>query len=623
MHYFGLLAVIFFVTRAALSYPIFYKCSKNGEILDDFAIEEEKDFASKLTAKDCGSFKDCMGQFKQLLDLTYDSNLIAGGMYKVSEKEILEMNDNEFKSLSYSHKLFKNMRLCHSLQSAYDEVHESKESAYLGVGDDRLTLYYPHESTYQYITGHRKNNPTGYQGYGRPRVAHIKGIIQDSIATGVDPMAVMGMLMMERGGDNMSSPENNMHDSRHKMVLGCANKSKSVQIAKNVKGFEKVAKDLSYSKSSIERLYCIGSTSDSGKIDDHKGFYEFSSLVDAQSYNKNCCIKTHYDLSGEYGAKRVSTYLYFKQIMNLNHYNPMAGKYNQKDVLKRLNTFWGASRTTGTYPSASISPFRLGYNTFHDPNYARQIMDFNLNSFMRSGYIKKYIDFMKKRYGKGHKSLLCVGKKPGNYKIDSDHYFNKINETKRMKPIKIKYDKVKAWDKMGIKFQSVLMQEFTRLRAKATEDAKSYASGDSFKRMLESDPNLLTGKERERYEKLKKVYNNAYKEIGEKGKVHLKLEKYLNPKEKELFPKVALEFFKYRDSNLRRNFKKKLDPTKDEEGKKLMDKIMRIYFKKPEFYEYRKKWINAAKEDTDLTWKRSSNKQIRYLKQKIISQSEQ
>jgi len=555
----ALLIIIF--SFSAFSYPIFFKCSEDSELIDSFSEKEEKELAKKLNYGQCNSVNQCMDQFKQLLELNTESSKITNAIFHVYSAEIREIGQDSYKLLSDKHKAFKALRMCHRAQ----QVNEDTNS---------LSLYYPHETTYQYITGYRKNNPNNYKGFSKPYRGDVKNIIDESIAVGVDPFAVLGMAMMERAGGELHKYYSNMHDKRSQLVLGCDigkfTSNGMPQIAKRSEQFNDFASKLEIEKNSKEHYVCVGRANDKKYIDDTKGFETYGSLTDAKKFGKTCCVKTKHEARFNAAGRRVTSFMYFDQIQNKNHYNPMA-KDHQDSIEHRLNTFLGMSYTVGTYPSYRISPYRVGVNSFEDPNYGRQIMDYMLNSFMRNGEVMQYIRDAEKKYNKKRKSLLCFNRKAGSYIIDSDFYLNKIKNTQRMKPIKALFDKGRAWSEIGIKYQSVLLQEFTYYKEKINKDSA--------------------------------VYN--------------KFKKYMSKSELLEFDKAAKHLYEYRNASIRRT--SNLKPLSRDENK-VFDKMYRIYFSKPEFYEHRRTLVNAAKEDTGLSWSKASDQNIKLIKERTKSQ---
>jgi hypothetical protein len=550
-----LLLFILFI-NSAYSYPIFYKCSVKGELTETFSEQEEKELAKKLKAADCASLNDCMSQLKQVLTLTAETSQISNRLYQASKTKIENISAANFKALSENHRTLKKLRMCN------EEQHVEFEQA-------SIPLYYPHETTYQYITGYRKDNKNDYSYFTKPEASTVKQIIDESVAIGVDPLGVLGMAMMERAGGGLDEYYKNMHDKRSQEVLGCTpgklDKAGNPQVAKRSKRFNEIASKLKLGNKTEKHFVCVGQVNDGKVIDDTHGFSSHSSLADAKALGNTCCVETTYPMSYNEGGRRIATYMYFDQIQNPKINIPLAKNY-QSSIEHRLNTFLGMSTTVGTYPSYRISPHRVGVNSYTDPNYGRQIMDYMLNSFMRSGEVMKFISDAEKTHNKKRVSLLCYNQKPGTYTVDSDMYFSKIKKTGRMKPIKALFDQGKSWDDIGIAFQSVLLQEFTYYKP----------------------------------------------EINQESPVYKKFKKYMTASEMIEFDRAAKHLYEYRNASVR-DRTEKLPPLSKEENA-LFNKFYKLYFTKPEFYQTRKSLVNAAKEDTEMSWSRSTDENIQKIK---------
>jgi hypothetical protein len=549
MQKFKFFVFIFFISYFnASAYPIFFKCSANQEISHNFSLQDTENLLAKSGEANrlvgCDTLEECLSQFKQTLILATGSIQAAQRAYLQKEDEILEIPQSDLMLMSNTAKLMTQIRQCHEAQQDHIDSYS-------------LSLYYPHESLYQYITGYKENNPNNYDGFRKPKKYNVYRIIEESIKVGVDPLPIIGMAIMERGGKYVGSYWRNMHDKRSQNVLGCPigeMKNGLPNVARNNEDIKEIASDLGMSEGSIYTYSCVGRAKDKNYIDDVKGFSNYDSLEEAARGGKTCCIKSKYFL-GDQSARKLTTYLYFKQMHHREEGQTMLGSYNPKQIENRLNTFLGVSSTVGTYPSYRISPTRVGVNSYKDPNYGRQIMDYMLNTFMRSGNIMKHIENISRKYNKPVKSFLCVNRRAGSYVIDSDYYFNKIKNSERMLKMKEKYDQGKDWYGQPIKYQSVLLQEFT-------------AKGSG---------------------------------------VYKRLPNYLTPEEMKELDKAADHLYKYRNASLRRG-KKVSAMTRDQQ--KIFQKVYDLYFTKPEFYQTRKVLVNAARQDGGISWERSTDAEI-------------
>lgn len=557
-----ILLFIFFI-NSAYSYPIFYKCSDKGELTDSFNEQEEKELAKKLKTADCASLNDCMAQLKQVMTLSSETSQISNRLFQTSKTKIESINADNFKALSENHRTLRKLRMCNDEQQ-------------VKVEEGSIPLYYPNETTYQYITGYRKDNNSEYDLFRKPSTRVVKQIINESVAIGVDPLGVLGMAMMERAGGGLDEYYKNMHDKRSQEVLGCTpgkfDASGNPQVAKLSKRFNEIASKLNLGSESEKHFVCVGRSNDGEVIDDTHGFASHESLEVAKAKGNTCCVETSYSIDQYNEAgRRIATYMYFDQIQNPKINIPLAKNY-QASIEHRLNTFLGMSTTVGTFPSYRISPHRVGVNSYNDPNYGRQIMDYMLNSFMRNGDVEKLITDAEKNSGKKRVSLLCYNQKAGSYIIDSDMYFNKIKVTSRMKPIKALFDQGKSWSDIGIAFQSVLLQEFTFYKP----------------------------------------------EINQESAVYKNFKKYMTPDEMRQFDKAAKHLYEYRNASVRNRSEKK-EPLSKEENT-LFNKFYKLYFTKPEFYETRKSLVNAAKEDTNMSWSRATDQAIQKIKNETENQ---
>lgn len=447
-----------FVTNA-FAFPIFYQCSDKGEMLE---VESGKDLLlslkqfqgmdqaeiDKLGMIYCKGNEQCLARLKQagiLSGQTYEV------VYKLYENELSKIN----LSLNESHisedqlKLLQNLRSYKELiscKSAMAEISQEKK--------DKIPLYYPHYSNYMYITGCQRMSGGICNALSKN---DVKESVVRALAAGIDPYLLISIAMMENG---VSIDSLYLDPIGIVKALGCQSKSVSgltegaldsygtyYKVTPGVKTrpdfnsyLDRFAKISDQKLEKKKSFYCIG-VSDAGGI---PGF-------SAAPKTGHCCLDVPYTgLKPEDMTKHLVT-LYIKDMQKEQI------PFNKTDPAFTVQKFNGFSNLMGG--AEGVQLYRTGLNYFKEPSYGYQAMDFIVNSLMTNKEIK---DIVKEESDKGGfkvPGIFCKGKAAGFYAIESDTYFTKHSNAKRMGVIEEKFKKGQSYDQLTERERRVFNRE--------------------------------------------------------------------------------------------------------------------------------------------------------------------
>jgi len=148
----------------------------------------------------------------------------------------------------------------------------------------------------------------------------------------------------------------------------------------------------------------------------------FSSAVPDSAYlkSKACCMRVPYLMDGVFTA-----------MVNATLGDKLRGS---GDPAHRLQAFNGYG-VIGMTEKKGVGAFRYGLKMSSQPQYGAQGMDFILNSFMNNLMIRSLVAQAESDYGNHPKNLVCAGKTPGTYAVDSDKYVNQQRAMKRLSTV--------------------------------------------------------------------------------------------------------------------------------------------------------------------------------------------
>ena len=458
------------------AYPIFFACDSNGRARDVLTTKEiQAKVLAALAAPGggtqeineiCKGEAECFSVLKQALLLTQDSLAAANAIYEEEVAKIeatltsLEADLKVDRSISSTAKglvvMANSVNECRKAQIGLDpgmfyyEGHPATDST------NGLDVFVQSriDNEYLFVSGIGKTDDRNRQiDYDQ-----IGTVIRDAVASNVDPYMALSVAMMEAG-----KPEPFALDLAPSVeMIGCPLKKIGSIDDNNTEAFAAKAKELRASGQpffyswgtfysftpkvseggSTGRLYSQMQKAKSAEsawiISDEPGYAcvqnEGAFVTNAkgqlvQSFNddysdstfqksKACCMKI------PYLSSRV-----FTAMANTAMGDRLKG--GGGDPAMTIQGFNGYG-VIGMTEKKGVGAFRYGMRMRDYPQYGAQAMDFLLNSFMTNPLVRTLVEKAESDYGNRPKHILCSGKTPGTYAVDSEKYVNQQKAMKRL-----------------------------------------------------------------------------------------------------------------------------------------------------------------------------------------------
>jgi hypothetical protein len=465
------------ITFNAHSYPVFFRCDKNG-VMNDFessadlqkSLTQMKDLSSEeiddLAQDFCKGSEECLARLKQAGMLSKMSHEVVSKYY---QDELLKLDANSpgtpvpESNVILLRKL-KSMKELIACRSAHQKIKSPN--------DENVKFSYPFYSNYMFTTGCKSMSGDYCNSTTKEEV---RKVVEKSLLAGVDPYLFMALSLQENGP---GSPDALYLDPIGIIkAMGCDSKT----TAASSDSFESFG---TYHKveSGVIRRPDVSAYFES-KLSDNRIKKEKSFLcsdvknsskisVNNKAQKNACCLELPYALDVD-DAKKGLVPFYIKDMQS----KPIP--FNQKDPAFTVQLYNGFSNFMGA--AEGVPVFRSGLNFFQEPSYGYQGMDFILNSLLLNKDLKDIIEQEQKKLGKASPSILCKGKNEGYHSIDSDYYFNKHKNSNRMGLIAEKFRQGKGYESLTERERKVFDKEMRSPKVLEKFGLTNLFSDSSFK----------------------------------------------------------------------------------------------------------------------------------------------
>lgn len=492
-----LFLILTFVSSLAWSYPVYFKCEKNGilsqvitpnELADKLqqvintahglSPEKQKQFLSET----CRGGKSCIEELEQLLKMSQISGNITEAWVKDQLNKVKTESAKRTNQLKGLIKLpaeqgalltTYNSIIQNAAESEQCRISESQIPAdKLKLENDRCIVANLHHSPYMYVAGIRESG-TKLQGnmtMGAPACSSIDLMIEGAVASGQDPYAALAISFMENGTE-----VHGLYLDPIGMVqtLGCKT-SRGSQANHNLNSFNTFynAEFKTIENSSlinkIKNYLAIRKIKTENKVS-----YFCNTMggggesVETPSPN-SCCLKLPFSIDSESNPSGpdhpMAKALTFKS-MDQYVKAPLADELKTNDpsenAARRLQRFNGYSTLMGG--AEAVSAWRSGVNYYKTPAYGYQAMDFLVNSMISNPYIRSKVEAAEAQVGTKSPSVLCLDLPPGLYGLEHDYYFKKHANSPRMEIVLEKWNKNKKNPNLSKAQANVMRHEFFTL----------------------------------------------------------------------------------------------------------------------------------------------------------------
>lgn len=487
---------LFFSSTLAWSYPIYFKCDKEGSLsqvvtpselasklqqvvntAQGLSPEKQKQFLSET----CRGGKSCIEELEQLLKMAQSSGKVTEDWVKQQISKVkseadkaqgnlmgfVKLPNAKGELLSTYNKLIKNA--AESVQCRIAEAQIPADG--FKLDGDRCVVANLHHSPYMYVSGIRESGTTlpGNQMMGAPPCSGIDMMIEGAVAAGQDPYAALAISFMENG---TRVSELYLDPIGMVQTLGCktshgTEKSNNLDSYNTYYNVEYRTIDNSPLLSKIKNYLTIRQIKMDDKVSYFCNAYAGGGAVGAAPAKNACCIKMPFTPEGYFGNGRehpIAKALTFKS-MDQYIKAPLSSELKANDpsenAARRLQRFNGYSTLMGG--AEAVSAWRSGVNYYKTPAYGYQAMDFLVNSMLTNPYIRSKVEAAESKVGKSSPSVLCMELSPGVYSMEHNLYFQKHADAPRMESVFEKWKQNKANPSLTKGQSNVMRGEFMAL----------------------------------------------------------------------------------------------------------------------------------------------------------------
>lgn len=451
-------------TASAYSYPIFFKCDSEGHLSDVLTPEELDNYLKGFLAMDaedqgstakslCRGLQGCLAEFEKIIALTSASKKIAEENLKQMLVRMGEKLNTAFRKVpsevvALQKKIINLGRANYLCQSEKRDI-EPKDF----ITENGFYLFFPYKNNYMYVTGCRSLKADKCKGMDE---AELNTLIEDSVKMDTDPYSVVAIGLMEQG----LTPQHIYLDPIGAMkVMGCHNtplKGDVEGALESFGGYHKVSAGVVKNPEMTRRISDFLKTADKQTVV-KKGFYcrdttSRGGEIEDNPNSKQCCLEFKNRPSVDADIDRAMTLEYVRQVST----QPYPGTDTPPFRLQRFNGF---SKLMGG--AESVAAFRAGVNYFEDPAYGYQASDYILNSLMSNAAFRAKVEAAQKKFGKKPSHIFCSGVDAGYYMIDSEYYFLKHKNSKRLGVLAEKIGKGATYGSLSEREKKVLDSELS------------------------------------------------------------------------------------------------------------------------------------------------------------------
>ncbi len=358
---------------------------------------------------------------------------------------------------------------------------------------EKVVTYYPKSSPYRYATGCRNLDDS----CNFVNMSEMEHVVNQAVSMGTDPYAAVALSLMEQGTQNVSglyldpvgvvqalgcefmsakSTEKNIMDSYSTYYKVQPTQVKNSSLAKRLEDNMKIR---NVKTTPGKSFYCVDVYSGGG------------SLMAAADKSK-CCLELPFKNGDESAVQNALVYDHIRSILSVPH--------AKKDPAFAIQRFNGFSNLMGG--AEGVSTFRMGVNYFNEPAYGYQAMDYMTNTLLTNPLLKQMVEKAETKINKKSVSVLCLGRGKGHFMLDSETYFDKHKNSKRLGLIEDHWKQGKKFSQLTKREQRVMTQEL--------EDSEVYKLS-----LLKGNENM-----EQRYQK---YFKSVYSKRNTVGKASTKI----------------------------------------------------------------------------------------------------
>lgn len=425
---FSLLVLTAVASSPAFAYPIAYRCDNRGQISFPEDPASLATVAPKLDrAALVQGIRNCERDVANTYTLLFGTSAKAPAFPTIDEQ-------------ASTLELFTRLQGCYTSRRRIDSENQfANFKLPRPRGDFGVHVFYPYDSLFSLISGVRKGKdnplfkPISYKD--------LRWVIRDSITYGIDPYLMIAIGVSEQASD-INRIERGNHDYHLKQALGCPMSGDTHQIVTDAR-LESALRGISYNHTARQpadrpTFVCVGKVGVRTQLSHLNGFEIFpEGEKDETQYA--CCLKVGFELPsrtidekqfhfGDRGfIERVMAYRFFEK--NLG--KVAAGKTDLADAIEE---YLIRSAQTGSIAGNLIASFRVGLNSYRDPNYGRVNLDYMLNSLLPHPIISGLVEELNPER-KTVPSVFCIGKSAGVHLHDTDANYRAALAARRLEPI--------------------------------------------------------------------------------------------------------------------------------------------------------------------------------------------
>jgi hypothetical protein len=486
----ALLISIFFIS-SAFGAPFFFKCGEGGTLKSKIQPREIDSFLSQMIKSNgeqqtinylCGANKTCIEEYRRIITLGKFSERASTRLltnFELNKTQLYskKISEEEFSLAKKVKLLGRSLLMCQEQKQKLDPLKLLRGKCI--DCKEKVVLFYPYYNNYMYASGCRGLLDESKCDHLLETEAVIKSIDR-SLIMGADPYTTLAIGLMEKFNEDFQTSITWEKTIPPRFwlsgAMSCHQKSAldGVRELLNKDG-KLVDKNLLKLGESMEKLLNHEKKSSTKP---EKSYFCYKqgdkeSKVSEIPITGSCCIELPFKPEVKQSAKKIQSSLMFHYIKTQIK-SPLTCKKTKEeaelacqkgrwdrlyeaDPAFNIQRFQGYSKLHGG--SEPVNAWRSGVNHYKTPVYGHQVMDYLINSLYTNPLLNKLVsDAQEKLKLAPTRSLICSNLESGVYVVDSDYYFNKGRDAKRLGTIFNKKDK--DWDKLTKTQRRVMLTEF-------------------------------------------------------------------------------------------------------------------------------------------------------------------
>lgn len=459
----------------SFSFPVIYSCKEghlessekiNPNDLFETYVGMNKEEKSEFQKSVCRDSNDCIERLSMIAQFAKINQESAFALFQeeLAKLKSAKIPDSLVDLAQDSVQLFKKSKDALACNNA---MYRLEPEDY--IHNDSLITPYPYHSNYMYVSGCHSING---KGCNPMRKSSVDKVIKESVAMGTDPYVALALALMEGGTSNVG--ELYLDPIGVMGAIGCGGR----QVANNKEGafysygtsyeVNATIKENPDLRNRLKKAVELEKTTSFDGLfkNEHTGARENFFCYDTKDSSTNpvttatpgsdsCCLR----LDFEANAHQISHLLTY-EFINKTTKNKFRGKSEPEWMLQRFNGFTDLMGAAEGVPS-----WRMGVNYYDNPGYGQQTMDYIVNALLFNPYIKKKVEEASGE-NPSWESILCKHKSDGLYHYDSDKYFNKVKNSKRLEAIEEKFKSGASFDELSKRQKKVMNRELKETSTK-------------------------------------------------------------------------------------------------------------------------------------------------------------